>query len=178
MTADKRGIYVTLKGTYYSRQPGKITINMPYEIELQLTDKPEFKLPADSTILSICRSKLLPNFFEKNRADYVDYHGVRECRIEKIKTYGKKQKVKEKETPILEMTFEQLLIFVFENELNINPTASSSIDSARKLVSDAFENKKLEEKKIKEMEQEKKEREQQEFADAKEIVEFAEASAL
>lgn len=176
MAADQRGIYIQLEGTYYSRQPGKISISMPYSIELQLTDNPDFDLPANSKILSLCRNKLLPYYFVKNRKDFVDYAGIRECRIADIKKVGKK--ASKSNIEVSDMTMEQLFIFTFEKDLNINPSSCSSIDDARRIVLAAYEDKKLQEKTEAQKKKEAKQKKEKEFADTKEIVEFAEANSI
>lgn len=171
------GVFALLEGSYYSRQPGKIAIAMPFQIELQLTDNPNFQLPADSKILSICRYKLLPRYFQQKYNDFPDYAGIRECRLTNTKVCGGTIKP-ERATPLEEMSLDELQYVVFEEDLPVDPASASSINGSRQMVIDAIENKKLEALARQKAEEERRRRQEEEFADTKEILEFAEANAI
>lgn len=168
------GVFVRLKGTYYAKT---VTYCLPreYEIELQLTNDPTAKLPNEKRIHYICFRKLLPHYFEKNREKYMEYAGVRTCRLVDVRVAGSEgmsviDSVAAK--PISKMNMDDLIEFAAMQDLFVRPREYTTISEARQAVADEIENRRIARQDVEAKEIEVAKKEAKEFEDVEDILAF------
>lgn len=173
----ERGIYVTLKGTYYSKTISNC-LPKPYELRLQLIDNPNYELPADDKrIQHLYFRRLLPDYFQSRPEEYPDYKGVRECRLINIEVIGgdteepKRPLLPEEKNP-KKMSMSELVKFAAIKGLSTNPKDFSTIGDARMAVIDELEDMKIAEESIKAQQETEAVQKDKEFDDVKDILAF------
>lgn len=180
MTKEKRndGIYIACTGTYVGAVGGTPT-KKPFEIEIQLTNDPNYVLPGrDDKILYLAQKKLVPNYFRENHKEYPDYRRWYECRVEDviIVNNGKEVEAEEATDPedidFSKMKRKELVKFCTLNGLLTDPTSHATIGAARKEVSDEWENKLIAEQDAVGLAEKQKEKEVDSLAEFSDILDF------
>lgn len=175
--AEKRGVYVTLEGSYFVKGVG-FKSQRPYRIEVQLTDDPHYVIPPESKLRSVCRFYIAPHYFRSRPEEYEGFNGVRELRVMAVNIYGRDTVSAEpvsRRKSIEQMGIDELIHFCVEEDLKVDLSTVSSISQARAQVSDAFENKKLALHSMDIAAAQKQARYDSEFGDVKEILNFTKA---
>jgi hypothetical protein len=169
----RKGVWITYGGTYYYKKDS-ITRPESYEVEIQLTDNPDYRLPADGHLIKVGRLKLLPFYFKENQEEYPFFNAIREVKILDIKTHGATINFSHarKLKPIEEMTMKELNKFTIDKNLVTNPSDFTSIRSARKAVIEEWENRKIAEEAQYGSEEKEEKKRKEEFAEVKELLEF------
>lgn len=174
----KDGIYIVCNGTYVGTVGGT-PIKKPFEITVQLTDDPNYALPArEDKILRLAQKILVPNYFKTNFELYPDYRRWYECRIIDIYTISNGTTVEEEGTieegdiNFGKMKRKELVRFCAERGLLTDPTDFSTIGAARQAVSDEWENKLIAEQDALDVVEQAAKKKQDELAEFSDILEF------
>ena len=169
--AVKAGVFITCEGTYYAKNTG-VCVPQQYEIELQLTDDPNYELPSHRRIHHVAFRKLVPHYFQSRPKEYPEYSGLRTCRLVDVQVLGNGKTKPKKPGKIEDMSMNQLVQFAAREDLLVNPKDSSNIADARKAVADEIENRKLAEAELVQQEIDEKAEKAKEFDDVRDILDF------
>lgn len=172
------GVEVVYSGQYVAKLNDS-KVPRDYKIKIKISDDPNFEPPHSERLRVIGYQRLVEHYFKSHITDpdfpYKDFVRVRTVHLHEVINHNKQETVTvdhPTQKTIDNMSIDELVLYASLQGLDVDVRNCPTIDAARKMVSDALDNRNLEAKAKDDKDRAAEIAEKEKFSDVEDIMSF------